>query len=185
MNFQITIPGEVSDQFIDQGVYNFEMAIEFVRALEYGRTSNNPDYTLVLKEKKGTCSSKHALLAALAREQNQTDIKLVIAIYWMTEANTKGIGSHLSENGLTYLPEAHCYLKVGRKVVDVSFSDSDFNIIGTEIHAEELIEPEQIGSYKINFHKRYLENWIKGEKLSKSLEQVWEIREKCIKNLSP
>ena len=60
-------------------------------------------------EGRGTCSTKHALLADLARE-NRRHVALVLGIYEMDEDNTQEIGTVLDRNGLPCVPEAHCYL---------------------------------------------------------------------------
>jgi len=57
-----------------------------------------------------TCTTKHALLAALAREQH-INAQLVLGIYEMSERNTPGVGHVLSRYGLSYIPEAHCHLR--------------------------------------------------------------------------
>jgi hypothetical protein len=80
-----------------------------VRSLPYGRNSDHSDWRLVLGEGRGTCSTKHALLADLARE-NRRHVALVLGIYEMDEDNTQEIGTVLDRNGLPCVPEAHCYL---------------------------------------------------------------------------
>jgi hypothetical protein len=58
-----------------------------VRSLPYGRNSDHSDWRLVLGEGRGTCSTKHALLADLARE-NRRHVALMLGIYEMDEDNT-------------------------------------------------------------------------------------------------
>ncbi|MEO8071760.1 MAG: hypothetical protein ABI686_00790 [Acidobacteriota bacterium] len=55
--------------------------------MPYGRNSNRADFNLVLKENRGMCATKHALLAALAAEHNQP-VFLTLGIYEMNEGNT-------------------------------------------------------------------------------------------------
>ena len=184
MNFQITIPGKYSDLFLSKGIYDFDMALQYMRQLRYSRISDSLDLSLVLKEERGTCSTKHALLAAMAQEQNQTDIHLILAIYKMNRTNTPGIGSTLDDHGLEYLPEAHCYLKVGHSAIDITFPESNFEHISNAIVMEEIIESDQFAKAKIRFHKAYLTKWIEDQKADLTLEEVWEIREQCIQNLS-
>jgi hypothetical protein len=84
-------------------------AARHASSLPNGRNSDRSDWRLVLKEGRGTCSTKHALLAELARE-NGRHVALVLAIYEMDEANTPGVGAVLERHGLPCVPEAHCYL---------------------------------------------------------------------------
>ena len=44
-------------------------AVTYIRRLPYGRNTDRSDILRVLREGKGTCSTKHALLACLAQEQ--------------------------------------------------------------------------------------------------------------------
>ena len=86
---------------------------EFVRSLPYGRPSSPDDPLPVLRERLGTCSTKHQLLSMAAREAGQGDIKLTVGIFLMTKQNTPGVAEVLRQTGLAGIPEAHCYLKFG------------------------------------------------------------------------
>ena len=44
----------------------FKELIDKIKNLPYGRNANRYDFTLVLSENKGTCSSKHAFLKDFA-----------------------------------------------------------------------------------------------------------------------
>ena len=89
----------------------FEETINLVRRIPYGRNANRDDFSLVISENKGTCSSKHAYLKQFANDNNVPNVRLFIGLYKMTEQNTN-ISNILSLNNLEYLPEAHCYLKI-------------------------------------------------------------------------
>jgi hypothetical protein len=49
---------------------NFESLLEKVKVIPYGRNLNRHDFSLVLSENKGTCSSKHAFLKDFADKNN-------------------------------------------------------------------------------------------------------------------
>ena len=87
---------------------NFQETINFVKQIPYGRNSNREDFSLVISENKGTCSSKHAYLKDFADKNNIPNVQLFIGIYKMNEQNTK-IGSILSDNFLDFIPEAHVF----------------------------------------------------------------------------
>ncbi|MEK8180726.1 hypothetical protein WMW71_10285 [Flavobacterium buctense] len=162
---------------------NFDTLIEKVKHIPYGRNSNRTDFSLVISENKGTCSSKHAFLKDYADKNNIPNIELTIGIYKMNEQNTQ-IGTTLSENNIDYIPEAHCYLKINGEVVDVTNPSSDFNKIKNDILEEITIEPNQVSDFKVNYHKAFIQNWIIENKISYSFEEIWAIREQCIENLS-
>ena len=81
--------GPVSAEFIGRDISDFRAAGRYLQALRYGRTVNRADFRAVLREGKGTCSTKHALLAALAHEQD-LPVVLILGIYDMHEGNTPG-----------------------------------------------------------------------------------------------
>lgn len=101
----------------------------------------------------------------------------------MTEKNTPGIGAELSENGLEYIPEAHCYLKVVNAKLDLTNENSNLSNIESDILQETEILPIQVGDYKVNYHKDYIKDWLFKNNVKYSFEGVWTIRELWIKNL--
>ena len=158
--------------------------LEIVRNLPYGRNSNRKDLSLVWKEQKGTCSSKHAFLKHVADLNTIPNIELILGIYKMTESNTRKIGAILTRNGLDYILEAHCYLKQDGKRFDYTSQNSDIKKIENDILEEQIISPSQVVDFKVNFHKNYIRQWIINDKILMSFNEVWAIREKCISNLS-
>jgi len=68
--------GDISAAFIRVGLLDYRAAAEFVSRLPYGRNLE-VDARGVLREGRGTCSTKHALLRRLAMEQG-LDIALVV-----------------------------------------------------------------------------------------------------------
>ena len=111
---------------------NFLETVDFVKKIPYGRNANRKDFSLVISENKGTCSSKHAYLKDFATRNNIPNVQLILGIYKMNEQNTK-IGSILSDNFLDFIPEAHCYLKIDGKTVDVTSKDADFDKIDYQV----------------------------------------------------
>jgi len=168
----------------EMGINNWEELCCFVQQLPYGRNANRSDFSLVLTERKGTCSSKHAFLKKVADLNRLPNIQLVIGLYRMSESNTLNIGSALQENGLTYLPEAHCYLNIEGKRVDWTNETADFSKIEADILEEIPIEAEQVGAYKVAYHQDYLKKWLLESRLPFDFNTIWVIRETCIENLS-
>jgi hypothetical protein len=176
--------GALSRRFRALGLGDFRAAARHVAALPYGRVSDPADPTLVLGEGRGTCSTKHALLAGLAREQG-LEVRLVLGVYEMSEANTPGVGAVLARHGLAALPEAHCYLAWDGERVDVTREVAGAEPIREFLH-EETIEPAQIGDYKRALHRRVLAAWRErtAEGRTRTLEDLWRIREACIAALA-
>jgi hypothetical protein len=174
--------GVVTAAFVAAGLQDFRQAAAYVNLLPYGRNTNRTEALVVMKEGRGTCSTKHALLRRLAIEQN-LNIALVIGIYQMNQRNTPGVGMVLEKFGLRSLPEAHCYLCLGYKRIDVTriIADSDAEQITHFIHEEE-IAPDQIGEYKTSLHRRFLKLCMEepASRIQYTLTDLWRIREECI-----
>ena len=109
---------------------------------------------------------------------------MVVGIYRMTELNTPKIGTELTKSSIEFIPEAHCYLKINGKRTDLTTKNSEFKKIEKDIIQEKEIRPEQIVEFKIYYHKRFIENWLIKTDSEFEFDQIWEIREKCIANLT-
>src|SRR2546422_875389 len=101
LDFQITSTGALSSAVRALGYCRFAEVAEAVRALPYSRVRDTEELLAALDEQKGTCSSKHRFLAALAHECGYTDVKLTLGLYEMSERNTPGVGGVLEAAGKT------------------------------------------------------------------------------------
>lgn len=179
-DFRLSRNGPLGTLFADHGHAGFRAAAEHLRHLPYGRTSRPHDYTLVLAEGRGTCSTKHALLAAVATEHG-AQVDLCLGIYAMNALNTLGVGAVLARHGLPYLLEAHCYLTYGSARVDVTRTQAD-SLAPSEFVLEMRIRPEDIGERKRKLHQRVLGDWARQH--GHDFQRVWAAREECIAALS-
>ena len=176
----LTAAGPDSESFLRRSINSFRSAAKHLNKLPYGRNADRANYRLVLAEQRGTCSTKHALLAAVAIEQG-LPVSLMIGIYDMSEANTPGVGRVLAAHGLVSVPEAHCYLRYAGQRVDITRSGINPQEMIAQFHDEWTIEPSQIGTHKIALHQQFLRGWLtKERRLALSYERLWGIREECI-----
>jgi hypothetical protein len=162
----------------------FKELIDKVKNIPYGRNANRYDFSLVLSESKGTCSSKHAFLKDFADKNEIGNVKLYIGIFKMNEVNTPKLGDLLLRNNIEYIPEAHCYLKINQIPVDATTSDSFYDKIKHDIMEEIEIIPNQVSDYKVAYHKAFLKKWITETNQNNTFEEIWRIREQCISKLS-
>lgn len=167
----------------NKGIKNWSELIEFIQILPYGRNQNREDFSLVIKENKGTCSSKHSFLKKVADLNNFDNVKLILGMYKMNHLNTPKIGDTILKSGLEYIPEAHCYLKLNNQRIDITNYNSDIENLISDIIEEIEIEPEQVTTFKVDYHKKYLQNWITENEIKMNFEDIWEIREQCIQKL--
>jgi hypothetical protein len=106
---EIESSGIISDTFLKLGIGRFRAACRYVHELPYGYNSNREDLLILFKEKKGTCTTKHAVIATLAREL-RIPIEKHVGIYAMTEALVSGTDVLLKKHQLPYIPMIHCFL---------------------------------------------------------------------------
>jgi hypothetical protein len=177
--------GFSSRAFLARAICNFQSAARYLHHLPYGRNTNRADFRLVLDEGRGTCSTKHVLLAEMAHEQ-QIPVALTLGIYAMHERNTPGVGPILEKYDLFFLPEAHCYLTYARTRIDITRSGVESNQPITQFFHEEIIIPADIGEYKVELHQKFLQAWLLNEKRAsgRTFEEIWGIREECIAALA-
>lgn len=185
-NVPLTPAGPISAACIALGLTDLQAVGRYLQALPYGRTAKRTDYQAVLRQAKGTCSTKHALLAALADEQ-KLGLALMLGIYEMHDRNTPGVGAVLAQYRLAFIPEAHCYVTCGSTRIDVTRSGvAPAEPISRWLH-EETIVPEQVGDYKVAMHRQFMQDWVRHHPemaAGLSFEQVWQVREACIAALA-
>ena len=184
-NFKLRPDGKISRCFHELGISGFEQAINFIRHLPYRRNTDKDNLLTVFSEGCGTCGTKHAVLKALAEENDHGELKLVVGMFRMNSRNTPQVGHILQQAGLAYLPEAHCYLKTGKHIIDATTVSSDPSDFSDDMMAELEISPDQVGTYKVQYHRGFIDSWLRqNPQVTYSLDELWQIREKCILQMS-
>jgi hypothetical protein len=182
-DFPLSEHEPLAQGFLALGLRSFVDAARHVWELPCGRNSDPADFRLVLTEGRGTGSTKHALLAALARAHGQP-VKLTLGIYDMHERNTPGVGVILERESLSGIPEAHCYLVVHQRRVDVTHPGPAAESTAAKacFFTEEQIEPEDIGAPAEEKLRAFIRDWAARRRLDP--EHIWRVREACITALS-
>ena len=184
MNYTLTSKDKLTQLAKNKGINTWNELTTYVKSLPYGRNNNRFEFGLVFSEGKGTCSSKHALLKKIADLNNIPNVKLILGIYRMTQSNTPKIGNELEKYSIEFIPEAHCYLEVNRTKMDFTTDHSEFKKIESDIIEEKEIKPEQVAEFKVDYHKNHIKTWLTAINSEFDFNQFWNIREKCIKNLT-
>ncbi|MEO6659943.1 MAG: hypothetical protein ABIN44_06425 [Burkholderiaceae bacterium] len=178
LQFKVSGSSAQCDEARARGFNSFEQLAEHVRLLPYSRTANNEDCCAVLREGRGTCSSKHQLLAAVAQDCGHPEIQLTVGIYEMCEANTPGVGTVLSAASLASIPEAHCYLTVDGKRLDFTGLASGESSPFESLVAELAVPISGLTQLKLHLHKEALAAWARVHGVT--VEAAWATREACI-----
>lgn len=182
LSFPIAATGALSRAVIACGFCNFDPFAAFVQSLPYGRTSSPEDPRAVLQEGRGTCSSKHQLLAALAHECNHFEVLLTVGLYKMCEENTPGVGSVLRRASLPFVPEAHCYLTVDSRRYDFTGLPKGSCSPLAAVYEEHVVSPAQLVEFKLRLHKQAIASWAGSVGIAAAA--AWATRENCIAALA-
>ena len=181
LDFPIGDVGKLSRAVRSRGYRQFAEVAEAIRRLPYGRPSSEDELS-VLDEERGTCSSKHRFLAALAHECGRPEVKLMLGLYSMSEKNTPGVETILRAEGLAAIPEAHCFLMCGERRFD--FTGLPFGATAPieSLTDERCVSPGDLRSVKATYHHGALVDWARTRGIDP--ERAWAIREKCIELLA-
>jgi hypothetical protein len=182
LNFAIRPSCALCEQLLARGLSTFDQLAEYVQSLPYGRTGDATDPLAVIQERRGTCSSKHQLLSAVAHECGHFEVQLTVGIYDMSEQNTPGVGVVLNSAQFFSIPEAHCYLTVGGERFDFTGLSSGRASPFDTLRAEYAVSPAELTQMKGRLHRRALTTWASA--LGISMASAWAIRERCIAALA-
>ncbi len=174
--------GPLSAACVDRGIISFLSLVEWVQQLPFARNSDRANYALVLDEECGACSTKNAVVKAVAMENGWSQVQLFLGIYNLSENTNPGVGSILTAAQLSFIPEAHVYLKIMNELRDVTGLPTGLTSFSEYLQNEIEILPDQIGDFKLNWHKKFLLQFAKNQK--RTLEEIITIREACIDKLT-
>ena len=171
--------GPVSKVFIGLGITSLQAACRYVHELPYGYNSNSDDLMILFKEKKGTCTTKHAVIGTLAQEL-ALPVHKYVGIYAMTEEIVSGTNTLLAEFQLPYIPMLHCFLVYENFRVDLT----EGNRNGKNRSIEEFLYAQQVApniSTKDEYllYRKALKDVVlkRSELLGVDLKRILQVRE--------
>jgi hypothetical protein len=135
----IKTSGKISKKFLELGIKSFKEACEYISNVEYGYNTNYDDDMILFKENKGTCTTKHAVIAALAEELNIPLFKYV-GIYKFTEEISTGANELLKKYHIPYVPMIHCFLVYDQYRFDLTEGNNN----GKKTTIEDFIHKEKV-----------------------------------------
>jgi hypothetical protein len=130
----------VSAEFRRRGIDTFQTACSFVHRLPYGYNSDRDDLFMLFKEAKGSCTTKHAVIATLAEEIGLPVVK-TIGIYAMTDRIVTGTQAIMDAYDLPFVPMVHCFLAGDGLRVDLTQGNNNGknSAIDDFLHTETVI----------------------------------------------
>lgn len=170
--------GPVSQAALGLGLSDLRALAEHVRRLPYGRPEDREEPVGVLRDQRGTCSGKHQLLARAARECGQDQVLLVVGVYRMGPTNTPGVAPILRAAGVSWIPEAHCYLAVDGRRYDFTGLPAGAKSPFDTLMSEYEVMPNALVSTKRRVHEEAIAAWAR--RTGRVFRDAWALRESCI-----
>jgi len=163
--------GELSKKFLDIGIKTFKDACNYVHNVDYGYNTNYEDKMILFKEKRGSCTSKHTVIAGLAQELNIPLYKHV-CVYKFTEEITTGVNEILNKYNIPYVPMTHCFLVYDKFKFDLSEGNNN----GKKKPIDEFIHSEKVDPFISRKDEYLLFKKVLKEKIlpSKEMEGITE-----------
>ena len=168
---EINPVGELSIKFLDLGIKTFRGACDYVHTIDYGYNTNYDDKMIFFKEKKGTCTTKHAVIAGLA-EELEIPLYKHVCIYKFTEDITTGVDEILKKFEIPYIPMVHCFLVYESYRFDLT----DGNHNGKKKPIDDCIHSERVDPFISRKNEYLLFKKVLKEKIlpSKEMEGIPE-----------
>jgi len=165
-NAGINPVGKLSIKFLDLGIKTFREACDYVHKIDYGYNTNYEDKMIFFKENKGTCTTKHAVIAGLAQEL-EIPLYKHICVYKFTEEITTGVNEILKKYEIPYIPMVHCFLVYK----DYRFDLTEGNHNGKKKPIDDCIHTERVDSFICSKDEYLLFKMVLKEKILPSKEK--------------
>ena len=185
LDFEL-LAGNVSESFRNLGINTFSQACKFIQNLPYARISDRDNLDLVLRENRGTCSSKHGILSRLCEENGHEEIELIAGIFLMSSETHVELTEFFKDKPYSNIPEMHCFFRLStHDRYDFTSKNNRLALIEAKLVREQRIEPHQTGDWKEKIHQDYVRRWVaRKPELGLSFDDIWAQREECIRLLS-
>jgi hypothetical protein len=177
--------GLISMEFLKLNIHTFLDAVRYVHKMPYGYNSDRDDLMILFKEKKGTCTTKHAVIGTLATELGLPIYK-TIGIYAMTETIVSGTEKFLRSYRLPFIPMVHCYLAYDGIRVDLTEGNSNGKncAVETFLHTEK-VPPNISGKNEYLLYRNVLKELLTSHEALKDvkLKTILQARQEGLKLL--
>lgn len=118
-NVNIQAQGLVSEKFLERQIGTFHAACYWIKDLSYGSNSNNENSLILFEENRGTCTTKHGVIARLAQEL-ELEVYKKLGFYRLNDEIVVGVNAIIQTYSLNFIPQIHCFLESGAFRVDLT-----------------------------------------------------------------
>ncbi|MBD3412900.1 MAG: hypothetical protein GF421_00515 [Candidatus Aminicenantes bacterium] len=168
--------GVISAEFLSLGIKSFIQACQYVHKLPYGYNSHRDDLMILFKENKGTCTTKHAVIATLGEELD-LPVEKSIGIYAMTQKIVTGTDEILENFHLPYVPMIHCFLVYHQYQVDLTEGNNNGKNRSIEkfLYTQKVV-PNISAKDEYLLYRNALKDYILSRKEMKGVEMAQILR---------
>ncbi|RLI66986.1 MAG: hypothetical protein DRO88_00440 [Promethearchaeia archaeon] len=131
--------GEISRFFLKNGISTFRNACLHIHEMPYGYNSDEENKWSIFEENKGSCTTKHGVIATLA-EELPISVKKHVGIYRFTEEICTGAQEIIDKYQIPYIPMVHCFLVYEEHRFDLTEGNKN----GKNEPIEEFIHEEEV-----------------------------------------
>lgn len=111
--------GIVAQAFLNHHLRTFRQACQWIKDLPYGSNSSTEDSLILFAEKRGTCTTKHGIVARLAQELGLNVYKN-LGFYRLNDEIVSGVSALIQPYDLDFIPQTHCFLEYGEFRIDLT-----------------------------------------------------------------
>ncbi len=178
----ITESGQISSKFLELGVVSFKDACHHVHSMPYGYNKEKDKPLILFEDNKGSCTTKHGVIALLAEELG-VNLKKRLGIYQMTEEIVSGTQEIIEKYQIPYIPMVHCFLTFNQYRFDLT----EGNANGKKQHIDTFLTTLQIPPFislkaEYKWYRDYVENSVMNlpEMKNISLKSILKARQEGI-----
>lgn len=136
---EITAKGMMSEKFLELGIRTLKEACMYVHKIPYGYNSDKDNEMILFIENKGSCTTKHGVIAKLA-EELAIPLHKKVGIYKLTEEITAGAEQIMEKYQVPFIPMVHCFLEYKEYWFDLTEGNNN----GKKKPIDEFIHEEKV-----------------------------------------
>jgi hypothetical protein len=175
--------GPVCQAMLEQGWTTIRQAACAIKAMPYGYNPNPLSVLSLLVDGYGTCTTKHALLAAAAEELGLT-LHKVLGAYCLDGSVVQGADAILARAGLTAVPAMHCFLSYGLYRIDLTEGNCNGKNVPLDSYFYlEACDPLPPAAVEQAIYQRALERFIIIYAPGRDPELLTMIKDRCVEQM--
>ena len=184
LNFELIASEKLTKLFIQNNITDFSNAIRY---LNESNTIIKPFLDLVvLDEPKSMTKTAqlHAILAALAVQNQRSEIELMMGIFLVDSITFPELVSYFKSKPFQTIALTTSYLKINGQRYDFTSTKPVLERINKKIVREQRMDPHQSKEWKEKIYEDYIQKWLKrNPEIDYALEKILKEEKELIELL--